>query len=408
MFRNRVPQWLPTFLLGLVLAPAAFGQQPSVLEGTVTDQADDPVRDVSVLITRADEPDFTVRATTNKRGRFNARLASGGGTYTVQLEAEGFDTYEGPVEIQDGTGHELTYKLAPKGTGRQQEAAKLFEEGTVAYQAQNAELAKEKFLGVLAANPDLFQPHVYLADLYMREGELDKAVESIEIYLPNDAKNVTVQRLAFEIYRAQGNEEGMGRMIDALQGTEIAEGLAAKIYNEGVEKSRGEDVEAALADFRLALRLAPGLDAVYSGMSALLLNEGSFAEAAAAADKLLAAKPNDPRGLRIRYLALAGAKDPGADAALKAWAAGAGDDATDYLYAKAEEAFKADRHAEAIALAKQVLAVDADHAEAHFTLGLTYTASGDPAQAKKHLQRFLELAPNHAEAGTARELVKGL
>jgi Tfp pilus assembly protein PilF len=41
-------------------------------------------------------------------------------------------------------------------------------------------------------------------------------------------------------------------------------------------------------------------------------------------------------------------------------------------------------------------------------LGLCYVNSGDNAKAKEHFSRFLELAPDDPDAGTAAEMVQYL
>jgi len=406
----RVTASLLALFATLLFSPAvAIAQpKPSAIEGTVTDQEETPLRDVAITITREDDAKFQQKAETSRKGRFTARLNNGGGTYVVRLEKEGFDPYETPVEVEDGTAHEITFRMAPEGSANTFLAARAYNEGAQLYQAGNFDEALEKFHAALEADPDLPQPHIYLADLYRRTGELDKAARSIEIYLPTDATNPSAWRLAFDIARTREDEAGVTRAVENLAGTEIAESLAARTYNEGVEKSQGGDQDGALADFRLALRLAPGLSAVYNGMAALLLNQGSYAEAVEAVDKLLAANPEDIRGRRVRYLALSALGDTRADAALDAWAAGDPKSAADLLYTRGDEAFRQDRLDDAIAALTRVLTIDPKRARAHYTLGLAYTSAGDKAKAREHLERFLELAPDDSEAGTAQELLKGL
>lgn len=401
----------------LILLPALPGAaqppKPSAIEGLVTDQADQPLRDVVITATRADDPSFRMTEKTSRKGRFTLRLEAGGGSYTLRFEKEGFDPYESPVDVEPGMVHDITFRMAPEGSGSQRQAAQAFNEGVAAYQAGDLAAAREKFLAVLEIDPELPQPHVYLADLYLKAGELEQAAQAIETYLPSDEGNATAWRLAFDVYRAQGSSERLAEAVARLKGTELAESLAVRTYNEGVEKSQKGNVEGALADFRLALELAPEMTAIHAGLAALLLNQGSYAEAAAAAEALLAVDPADVRGRRIRYLALAaqesaGGGDAGADAALAAWAEVDAEAAADLLYQQAEQAFKQDRREEAIRGLQAVLRIAPDMPRAHYTLGLAYTSAGDTAKAKQHLQRFLELAPEDPEAATARELIQGL
>ncbi|MEM7588061.1 MAG: tetratricopeptide repeat protein [Acidobacteriota bacterium] len=51
---------------------------------------------------------------------------------------------------------------------------------------------------------------------------------------------------------------------------------------------------------------------------------------------------------------------------------------------------------------------EAGEANAYYYLGLAQIAAGESAKAKEHLQKFLELAPTHPEAATAREVLNQL
>ena len=62
----------------------------------------------------------------------------------------------------------------------------------------------------------------------------------------------------------------------------------------------------------------------------------------------------------------------------------------------------------AIADFEQVAELDPEHASAHYYLGLCYTNTAETSQAKAHLHRFLELAPDDSNAAAAREMLKYL
>jgi tetratricopeptide (TPR) repeat protein len=53
----------------------------------------------------------------------------------------------------------------------------------------------------------------------------------------------------------------------------------------------------------------------------------------------------------------------------------------------------------------KLLEVDPNHATAHYYLGLIYVGEGANDEAKKHLERFVQLAPDDPEAATAGELI---
>jgi Flp pilus assembly protein TadD len=56
----------------------------------------------------------------------------------------------------------------------------------------------------------------------------------------------------------------------------------------------------------------------------------------------------------------------------------------------------------------KVLEVDPNQPQAHNYLGIICVGQGAKAEARSHLERFLQLAPNDPEANAAREMLKYL
>ncbi len=54
----------------------------------------------------------------------------------------------------------------------------------------------------------------------------------------------------------------------------------------------------------------------------------------------------------------------------------------------------------------KVLQIDPNQALAHYYLALVFVNDGANAEAKTHLEKFIALSPNSAEAATAREMLK--
>lgn len=405
---------LPTLALclalGVLLAPA-LEAQPSALKGLVTNSADEPLRDVRITATLDGDSTSVATAESNKKGRFELKLP-GGGTYEIRFEKDGYDPYVADLDVEANTTQEISLRMPDIGEGAKQEAIKLVQEGSDAYQGGDLDTAKQKFLTAIEKDPELPAPHLYLADIYLREDNGAESAKHFEAYLPSDPENLMAWRVGFGAYRAAGNTEGVARAVDKLVGTASSKDLASRTYNEGVEKSRKGDIDGALADFDLALKLSPELTAVHIGRAALLLNEDRYPEAVEAAKALLEVKPDSVQGRRIRYLAL-GAQTEGVapedvDAALAAWAEVDADGVAKQLLEQAEADREADNTAAAVVNLERLLGMQPDHAEAHYQLGLAYAAQGKADQAKQHLARFLELAPSHAEAAAAREMMQGL
>ena len=56
----------------------------------------------------------------------------------------------------------------------------------------------------------------------------------------------------------------------------------------------------------------------------------------------------------------------------------------------------------------KVLEMDPNQPQAHYYLALVLVGDGNTAEAKAHLEKFVALAPNAAEAANAREMLKQL
>jgi tetratricopeptide (TPR) repeat protein len=75
------------------------------------------------------------------------------------------------------------------------------------------------------------------------------------------------------------------------------------------------------------------------------------------------------------------------------------------MYNKGIDAYNKKKIKEAEELLTKAVAAKPDLAIAHFWLGMASFNLNKKAAAKEHLQKYLELDPNGAEAATAKELL---
>ncbi len=187
---------------------------------------------------------------------------------------------------------------------------------------------------------------------------------------------------------------------------------AVNAYNEAVTALRGGNVAVALPNLEKAATLNPALAEAQGALAEVYLELKRYGDALAAADRYLALKPGDARGLRARYDALKAAGDnEKAREALDALAAADPqnpDTAVRYFNAGAELA-RTGKLDEAAAYFERVVAIapaDPKFSKAHYVLGMTYAKEdGKKAAAKAQLQTFLEMAPKDPDAATAKEML---
>jgi tetratricopeptide (TPR) repeat protein len=183
-------------------------------------------------------------------------------------------------------------------------------------------------------------------------------------------------------------------------------------YNEGVTALRAGNVAGAVPSLEKAVSLNPQLPEAQAALSEVYLELKRYGEALATADRYLALKPGDVRGLRNRYDALRasgdGEKTREALEALSAADPSSGETAVRFFNAGAELARtgKLDEAASFFQRVVEIAPADSKYSKAHYVLGMTYAKDdGKKEQAKQHLQTFLQMAPNDPDAATAKEML---
>jgi tetratricopeptide (TPR) repeat protein len=181
-------------------------------------------------------------------------------------------------------------------------------------------------------------------------------------------------------------------------------------YNQGVAALKAQDVASAMAKFEAATGFDAKLPEPHAALAELYLEQKKYAEALASADRFLALKPDDPRGLKSRYDALVGlGEKEKASAVLETLAkVGPSSDTAVRVINEGVALFNANKSAEAIPLFEKALTLDPKLAKAHYLLGLSYANTGDLAKAKTHLQAFIQMAPDDKDAATAKEMLASI
>lgn len=78
----------------------------------------------------------------------------------------------------------------------------------------------------------------------------------------------------------------------------------------------------------------------------------------------------------------------------------------EYFIDRGVELSEEGRLAESIKTLKKAYLLKPDHPLVHYNIGLVYGKLGNFENARKHLEKFLKLEPNHAEAHKLRELIE--
>ena len=412
---------LRTAVLLIILAIVALGApeaeaQAARVSLVVKGVDGNPIEGVTVTVTNPAKEDSKVTKVTNKKGKVTITHLDSFPTYTYKFEKEGYQILTTQVHPDYTETNRLEFVLRPQKTievPRQNQrpgksrAIVAFDEGAEAQKRGDLDLAEKKFRQAAELNPNLAEPHIALAVVAHQRGDYAAAAAEAELALAINPSNDQALLLRYDSYRKQGDAENTAEAAEALRQTDGVSDAAGRVFNEGLEEYRNGNTEGAVAKFRQALELDPELVNGYVMLGSISLAQGDPTQAAAMASKALEIDGDNTNALKIRYDAVRNLGDAaGARQALEALIEADPEWASTDLFNHAVELYNADEMAAAAAALEKVVEVQPDDATALFLLGMAEYNLGDTENAKKHLARFLELAPDDPDASLAKEMLK--
>ncbi|HTQ81280.1 MAG TPA: carboxypeptidase-like regulatory domain-containing protein, partial [Thermoanaerobaculia bacterium] len=132
-------------ILALALAGSLWAAGEGRISGTVVDAAGAPVAGAKISITSPEFKYFQDK-TTDSKGKFTLIVLDATRKYTIKIEKDGYNPFEGPLEVKLGENIRVSYTLAKAGgeakpgggapevlSGANQ-AISVYNEGVVAFQ----------------------------------------------------------------------------------------------------------------------------------------------------------------------------------------------------------------------------------------------------------------------------------
>jgi tetratricopeptide (TPR) repeat protein len=404
------------FALWASAAGVLRAQSVGRLSLTLLDAEGEPLPGARVRVTCAKLPRFEREATSDKKGRVLLTFPEGTTSYRLQIEKEGFHPVDTefqprPGELMRQSMHLLSVRAQPtaaqqEAAGRRSAAAEALAAGVEALREGDPATAEGHILRALEQDSALGPAHSALAGLYLQQGQYEQALAAAQRLLELEPENPRGFRALYEAHKALGHGPEAEAALHELSQLGGGGETAAILYNEGVEGMRAGDAATAKARFQEALGIDPNFLPAVVGLALCHLREGSFEEAAAAAERALELEPGNLQAMGARldaYRAL-GDEDKEQEA-LEALKAADPKTASRQLFDGGIDLFNAGDTEGAKELFLRAAELDPENAAAHYKLGLCYINSGKTAAAKEHLQRFLELAPDHPDAAGAREML---
>lgn len=402
--------------LVLVSAAAVFAAAEARLLATVVDEDGNPVEGAEATLTSS-AAGFEMTATTDRKGRFRMMIVDATHPpYTLVLVKEGYHEVEGEVDIRAGGTNRPEFVLpkvqmveveeeAPlEGSS---EAIELFNAAATLYNQGDRAGAIAKFEEALALDDDFVDALRLLADLHLAGGNAARALELAERWNQLEPGKAEAALIRFDALIELDRSEEAAALVPALLESAPGAELSRRLYNLGAETQRKGDEEAAITWMEQAVEADPSFVEAWSALASLRLAESLHEGAIDAAAQVLAARPDDVEALTVQYEAHK-ALGNGERAEELLAQMGATSTDPDVLYRKGVAMFNASNVEGAVATLRQALEQEPDLAGAHYTLGLALLGQGANAEARQHLERFLELSPDHADAPTARQMLEYL
>ena len=184
---------------------------------------------------------------------------------------------------------------------------------------------------------------------------------------------------------------------------------AVTAYNEAVRAMKAGDRETAKANFAEATATDPELEEALTALAAIAYEDKDWETVADATEKLLSLQPDELRTLQMAYVAnyMTGNPEGLASAARRLAELDPPMVERDFIR-NAKSSFESGRSALCRALMEVAVEARPDLAEARLQLGMCCNDQGDSSCAREAFTTFLELAPEHADAETARALLEYL
>jgi tetratricopeptide (TPR) repeat protein len=404
------------FLIVITMIPGlASAKRQGRLIGIVVDPEGNPIEGVQVTATSNQVTDFREIELTDRKGIFKIDFEVVDVVYSYVFEKVGYQTMKTEQTWSKVGTARHKFVIYPGDdpvvgdlatTLAADPVVEVYNAGAAAFEAKDFEAALAAFEKALELEPELRQAWGAKSAALLELDRYQEAAEATEKAMALGSTSELVLRTRWEAYRNLGDEVKLAEVQADLERIGRLAEEAKGIYNEGVALVKDDQHEGAFTKFKEACELDPNLTVAQLALATAGLEIGRNTEALAAAKAILEQDPGNEQAIRIRFNAsLALQDEEELVPALVGLAQVDAATAANGLRLLALAAYDANDMDRAKERFRKLLEIDPNNAPAHYSLGLIYMNEDAKEEAKHHLARFIELAPEDPDAVTAQELV---
>ncbi|MCP4202883.1 MAG: tetratricopeptide repeat protein [bacterium] len=415
---SRIRLFFGCCLLAATLVSAAMATGGSA-RGVVMDSSGTPLAKVTVTLQGVDFA-FEKVTTTNKKGKFNFTISDAGRDYVIRLEKDGYVTREQPFKLSSGQVVDSEWILNTEAEAAEQskqlqalqaqdKATKAYNKGAEAYNAKDLEAAIGHFREAVNANPELEMAHAALSRVLLETERWGEARAAAEAFLAVAPDEPLALQILYDSYWGEGDKENADEVLKRLALLDSGTAVAARIFNQAVAAAKVDDYDAAARGFTQALEVDPGLYQALLPLAQIHYSKGEWQAAIDKAEEYLGHDAGNARANIVRYVSYQelGNKEA-ADEAFAELEQNSPLAAAEMFLRDAINFFNNGSIAEATEAVQTSVALDPTNPQAHHQLGLCYASARENGKARVAFEKFLELAPDHPEAASVKDMLKYL
>jgi tetratricopeptide (TPR) repeat protein len=292
-----------SFVLAVLLVAAVAGAQfQGRIEGTVMDDAGNPLDKVAVTIVSAKLSSQKLDLKTDQNGRFT-QIGLMPGFYVINLKKEGYAprAVEVKVSIAEASKFEVTLERAAAEAERtMSKSDRLFLDGNKLYGENKFSEAATSYEEAIHLSPSQWAYHFNLGLAFKKMGKDEEARAAFSRALELNPDSFSVNKeLAESLAKAGNYEEAKTLYRKALK---VSADDPDLFYNLGLcEVSTGES-EAALDSFSRCVALKPDYADAYYQLGTLYIGQNKTKEAVENLERFLQLAPDHEKAGVARQL----------------------------------------------------------------------------------------------------------